>query len=88
MAVSKKTLRNLLGVKLAKIELVESSGVIAKSIYSVSTPGEPSELRFFPYLAEAEIYFVDQVRKSETTGLAADDMPDLLRARSRVVHRR
>jgi hypothetical protein len=87
MAVSKKVLRNLLGVRLAKLELLDSTGFVAKSIYSVGTPGDPVDIRFFPYLAEAEAYFFNQVRKVEARGVSPDGMPDLLDARVRTAHR-
>ncbi len=57
MAVTKRVLRQLLGVRLAKIELLEPSGTISKAIFSVSTSGPRSEMRYFPYLAQAEMYF-------------------------------
>jgi hypothetical protein len=87
MAVSKKILRHLLGVKLSKIELVEPTGAIAKCIYSVGTQGDPAELRFFPYLPEAETFFFDQVRKGDMGASPTEGMFSLLGARPRTARR-
>jgi len=87
MAVSKKVLRNLLGVRLAKLELLDSTGFVAKSIFSVGTPGDPVDIRFFPYLTEAEVYFFNQVRKVEARATCANGMPDLMDARARTARR-
>jgi len=88
MAVSKKILRNLLGVKLAKIQLLEPSGLVAKSIYSVGAPGDPVDLRFFPHLAEAEVHFFEQVRKLEGRASRVESVSDLLHVRTRAAFRR
>ena len=87
MAVTKRILRQLLGVRLAKIELLEPSGGITKAIFSVSTSGPRSEMRYFPYLAQAEMYFFDQVR-SYGGGLdRRRGMPDLLSLRTGALRR-
>ena len=88
MAVSKKILRNLLGVKLAKIQLLEPSGAVAKSIYSVGAPGDPVDLRFFPHLAEAEAHFFEQVRKREGRATPVESISELLQVRMRAAFRR
>jgi hypothetical protein len=78
MAVHKQVRRNLLDVKLAQLDLLEPSGDVAKSIYSVGTPGDPIGIRYFPYLADAEIYFFEQVRKvqgGERGGHRESDVP-------------
>ena len=87
MAVSKRVLRHLLGVRLAKIELIEPSGGIAKAIYSVSTSGVRSEMRYFPYLAQAEMHFFDQVRAQEDGIDRRRGMPDILSVRTGALRR-
>ena len=89
MAVTKQILRQLLGVRLAKIELLEPSGGIAKAIFSVSTSGPRSEMRYFPYLAQAEMYFFDQVRAygGGMERRRSTDMPDLLSVRTGALRR-
>jgi hypothetical protein len=87
MAVSKRILRQLLGVRLARIELLEPSGSVAKAIFSVSTMGPRSEMRYFPYLAQAEMYFLDQVRAHEPAVDARLGMPNLLSLRSGALRR-
>ena len=87
MAVSKKILRQLLGVRLARIELLEPSGNIAKAIFSVSTTGPRSEMRYFPYLAQAETYFFDQVRIQEPRVDTRIGMPNLLGMRTNPLRR-
>lgn len=87
MAVSKKILRQLLGVRLARIELLEQSGNVAKAIFSVSTVGPRSEMRYFPYLAQAEMYFFDQVRIQEPRVDARLGMPNLLGFRTNALRR-
>ena len=82
MAVSKRVLRQLLGVRLAKIELLEPSGNVAKAIFSVSSSRPRSEMRYFPYLAQAELYFFDQVRAHENGLDLRRGMPDLLSVRT------
>jgi hypothetical protein len=89
MAVSKKILRSLLGVRLARIELVESSGTIAKAIYSVSMSGLRTEMRYFPHLDLAESFFYERVREAEAGAWTADaEMPDILSLRTRALKRR
>jgi hypothetical protein len=87
MAVSKKILRHLLGIRLAKIELMEPSGVVAKAIFSVSTAGPRTEMKYFPYLTQAEMYFFDQVRAHEMRVEDRDGMPSLLSLRTHALRR-
>jgi hypothetical protein len=87
MAVTKRILRQLLGVRLAKIELLEPSGGIAKAIFSVSTSGPRSEMRYFPYLAQAEMYFFDQVQAYGGGIDRRRGMPDLLSVRTGALRR-
>ena len=87
MAVTKRVLRQLLGVRLARIELLEPSGSIAKAIFSVSTAGPRSEMRYFPYLTQAEMYFFDQVRAQEPRVDARLGMPNLLGVRTNALRR-
>ena len=88
MAVSKRILRSLLGIRLARIELVEASGAVAKAIYSVSLSGPRTEMRYFPHLDLAEAHFYERVREAERCAEIDDDMPDLLSLRSRALRRR
>ena len=87
MAVSKTILRHLLGIKLAKIELMEPSGLVAKAIFSVSINGPRTEMRYFPYLPQAEMYFFERVRALEATDDDRGGMPDLLSMRSLALRR-
>jgi len=88
MAVSKKILRHLLGVRLARIELVEPSGTIAKAIYSVSMSGLRTEMRYFPHLDLAESFFYERVREAEAGAWTDADLPDILSLRTRALRRR
>jgi hypothetical protein len=83
MAVTKRVLRNLLGVKLAALELQEPSGKVARRIFSVGTPGDPADIRYFPHVDEAETYFFEQVRKVNGDPLDAFAASDFLDMRAR-----
>lgn len=88
MAVSKRILRNLIGVKLAQLELREPASAAPKSIFSVGTPGDPGGVRYFPYITEAEAYFFQQVRKIQEQGSPQSETCQLLDAYGVVPHRR
>ena len=84
MAVTKRVLRNLLGVKLSALELQEPSGRTAKRIFSVGSPGDPADVRYFPLVDEAESYFFEQVRKLNGEPLDTSTESDFLEMRTRI----
>jgi hypothetical protein len=84
MAVTKRVLRNLLGVKLSALELQEPSGRTTKRIFSVGMPAASAEVRYFPLVHEAESYFFEQVRKLNGTTLDTLAESDFLEMRTRI----
>ena len=80
MAVTKLILRQLVGVRLARLSMIGRAGNNAKAIYSVAGSGTPGPVRYFSCILDAETYFVAQVGRCQSGDI---DGTTLLRARMR-----